>query len=351
MEKKEAMKILKDFYDKSALFSVRTALDTVIPELKENKEDEDERIKNEIIAFVEQAIHRGGGTSIPQEQEDRWIAWLEAQDKKDNNEDAYILQRFSFYLYKDEPNVLYLSNVFVNEEYRNKGIGTEILKIADKVSTYLKCNSIRLKTENGSNAESLYRKNGYKTLKEEGNQIWLEKQAKVEESMREIEEKSKLFTEAHKGETSEEILAQMKGEQKPTAWSEEDEAKLKSILFHIEDVENKDVINWFKSIKDRVQPQNFIVTNKELAQAKKNAYNDALDKIEYHSGEPTFDDGWSAAIWYLKKRNTIPQSQWKPSDEQMAIFWDVICTLNHDGYKWINDMKSLYQDLKKLKEE
>ena len=42
--------------------------------------------------------------------------------------------------------------------------------------------------------------------------------------------------------------------QKPT-WSEEDEAKLKSILFHIEDVENKDVINWFKSLKDRVQPQ------------------------------------------------------------------------------------------------
>lgn len=38
-------------------------------------------------------------------------------------------------------------------------------------------------------------------------------------------------------------------------WSEEDEAKLKSILFHIEDVENKDVIDWLKSIKDRVHPK------------------------------------------------------------------------------------------------
>lgn len=41
--------------------------------------------------------------------------------------------------------------------------------------------------------------------------------------------------------------------------------------------------------------------------------------------------------------------QWKPSDEQMTTFWDAICTLNQDGYKWINDMKSLYQDLQKLK--
>lgn len=44
---------------------------------------------------------------------------------------------------------------------------------------------------------------------------WLEKQSKaskVEAAMREIEKKSKLFTEAHKGETSEEILALMKGE-------------------------------------------------------------------------------------------------------------------------------------------
>ena len=41
---------------------------------------EDERIRNEIIAFVEQAIHRGGGTPIPQNQEDRWIAWLEKQE-------------------------------------------------------------------------------------------------------------------------------------------------------------------------------------------------------------------------------------------------------------------------------
>jgi hypothetical protein len=40
----------------------------------------------------------------------------------------------------------------------------------------------------------------------------------------------------------------------------------------------------------------------ELSIAKKDAYNDALDKIEYISESPTFDDGWSAAINYIKKK-------------------------------------------------
>ena len=46
---------------------------------QEEKFKDDVRTKNEIIAFVEQSIHRGGGTPIPQEQEDKWIAWLEKQ--------------------------------------------------------------------------------------------------------------------------------------------------------------------------------------------------------------------------------------------------------------------------------
>ena len=45
-------------------------------------QEDDERIRNEIIAFVEQSIHRGGGTPIPQEQEDKWITWLENKCKQ-----------------------------------------------------------------------------------------------------------------------------------------------------------------------------------------------------------------------------------------------------------------------------
>ena len=75
---------------------------------------------------------------------------------------------------------------------------------------------------------------------------WLEKQADKDKLIKELGE--------YKVKYTQEVLSQQlenKCEQKPTEWSEEDDAKLKSILFHIEDVENKNVIEWLKSIKDR----------------------------------------------------------------------------------------------------
>jgi len=72
MEKKEAMKILKDFHDKSALFSVRTALDTIIPELKDS---EDEKIRKHIVTFIMEAEKMG---DAPEECA-KWLAWLEKQ--------------------------------------------------------------------------------------------------------------------------------------------------------------------------------------------------------------------------------------------------------------------------------
>lgn len=45
--------------------------------IQEEKFKDYERVRSEIIAFVEQSIHRGGGTPISQEQENKWIAWLE----------------------------------------------------------------------------------------------------------------------------------------------------------------------------------------------------------------------------------------------------------------------------------
>jgi len=73
MEKKEVMKILKDFYDKSALFSVRTALDTVIPELAE---PEDERTRKAIINVF--ASHKEYENFFGVSVEDI-LAWLEKQ--------------------------------------------------------------------------------------------------------------------------------------------------------------------------------------------------------------------------------------------------------------------------------
>ena len=161
--------------DQEIALHAREKLANVFPELKES---EDDKTRKEILNVFKQLDE---GTTICGRNYDyaKWIAWLEKQGELNNN-DTDILNRFSFYSYKDEPNILYLSELYVNKEQRNKGIGTKILKIADEVAANMKCNSIRLKTEIGSNAERLYRKNGYNSLKMEGNHIWLEKQGERE---------------------------------------------------------------------------------------------------------------------------------------------------------------------------
>ena len=74
MTREEAIKILRDIHDKS-LFSVRNALETLIPELAEN---EDERIRKAIIcgmnALKGQKMETFAGIPI-----NDCLAWLEKQ--------------------------------------------------------------------------------------------------------------------------------------------------------------------------------------------------------------------------------------------------------------------------------
>lgn len=83
MTKETAMKILKELHDKS-LFAERTALETIIPELKKS---EDERIKR----FLIQMAQNGHGGS--KEWWDKCVAWLEKQKDdytKKDIDDAYL---------------------------------------------------------------------------------------------------------------------------------------------------------------------------------------------------------------------------------------------------------------------
>lgn len=97
--------------------------------------------------------------------------------------------------------------------------------------------------------------------------------------------------------------------------------------------------------------EKFDITDEELAQAKKDAYNDALDKIEYHSGEPTFDDGWSAAIDYIRKKFIRPQNKWKPSDGQIEALERMLNFANFDEVNNRDIVRNLLSQLKKLREE
>ena len=86
-----------------------------------------------------------------------------------------IQTRFAFYTYKDDPSVLYLSNVFVEEASRNHGFGTRILMAAEKVAEVIGATTISLKVKQDSPANAWYRKNGYGYVTFEDGYDWLEK--------------------------------------------------------------------------------------------------------------------------------------------------------------------------------
>jgi hypothetical protein len=193
---------------------------------------------------------------------------------------------------------------------------------------------------------------------------WIEKQGKqktVDEIAKEVcknKESAMVFLKStgimnEKGELADEYKIEQ--DEQNSTWSEEDEDYFDAIIAKLEITQEDALLTdnqmeFLKSIKDRVQFQNSIVTDEELAQAKKEAYNDALDKIEYHSDEPTFDDGWSAAIGYIRKKAINPQPHWKPSEKQMQALSDAGNSFRpfEEGHKvlW-----SLYNDLKKLREK
>ena len=76
MDKVEAIKILKDFHDESAIFSVRTALETLHPELKKS---EDERISKKIKNVLNWYRKSFSEKSLRNEEYDEMFAWLEKQ--------------------------------------------------------------------------------------------------------------------------------------------------------------------------------------------------------------------------------------------------------------------------------
>lgn len=142
-----------------------------------------------------------------------------------------------------------------------------------------------------------------------------------------------------------EMLAwlEKQGEQK-SAWSENDERLFISALWHVKNScgnggKNSgefEVYNWLKSLKERVQPQQeWTMQDEEELQIAL----DTLVKAGQHS----------SAKW-LKNVCLVPQSHWKPSDEQMKHL-KTISVGWHPDSKDCQVLNSLYNDLKKLKEE
>ena len=133
-----------------------------------------------------------------------------------------------------------------------------------------------------------------------------------------------------------------------SAWSEEDEKNLQGIIDEIQanksDAPSYDInvydryLNWLKSIKDKVQPQQDWSKEDEKMLNKLIGVLDGTNKEDYHEGWEDIFLPWLKAI---KQR-----VGWKPSEEQMKALALALCDVHGMSYK--KHLFSLNQQLKQL---
>ena len=229
MTREEAIEVYNGLINEK----IKEAFEFFAPELRES---EDERIRKELIFFLKEEIPQ---CSIKEHADKlkEFVAYLERKKEQtpygqreecldcqmnyagackgscsmkrneqkpaewsEDYREEDIQTRFAFYTYKDDPSVLYLSNVFVEETSRNHGFGTRILKAAEKVAEAIGAVTICLKVKQYSPANTWYRKRGYGFVTFEDGYDWLEKNLEYLKPAKSAE------------------------------WSEEDEAMLDSVI-------------------------------------------------------------------------------------------------------------------------
>ena len=81
-----------------------------------------------------------------------------------NNTDKSI--RFALYYYNDEPSILYFSNLYIDEKYRNRWIGQKILDYAFKYAKKHRYKDIILNAVKDSWVQKWYERNGFEYLED-----------------------------------------------------------------------------------------------------------------------------------------------------------------------------------------
>ena len=87
--------------------------------------------------------------------------------------------KFSLYNYDDDDTTIYLSNVYVTQSERGKGLGNNILVIVEKEAKAKGFNNICLKVLDVSWVHKWYSEHGYKDMcrdEESEDYIWMTKQ-------------------------------------------------------------------------------------------------------------------------------------------------------------------------------
>lgn len=137
-------------------------------------------------------------------------------------------------------------------------------------------------------------------------------------------------------------------------WSEEDEVKINRIVACLENlnVADNDIllkdVDWLKSLKDRVQPK------EKWSEEDEEALEVAIIALEdMYSEDSPLDCYAGHHIPFDKAANQLKslrsQSQWKPSDEQIMVLRWVLNHIPYDSHK--EEISGLLEQLKKLIEE
>ena len=146
-----------------------------------------------------------------------------------------------------------------------------------------------------------------------------------------------------------ELLALASGEIKKSAWSEEDEENSKNIIYilsqlkgnaiYSEDKIAENCIDWFKSLKERVQPQPKQEWSEEDESRMENLCYYLKEYGNQYYGALTLE----GTINWLKSLR--PRSYWKPSERQKeALLWCVV----HLGGADKQTLGELLEELNKL---
>lgn len=110
----------------------------------------------------------GNYVDIQMYNEDFGVVWkINAIDKS---------FRFALYMYDDDENTMYLSNIFVKRSERNQGLGDSILMSADELARRVNAKQIILTVKDDSFMHNWYKRRGYEDLEdnyERRGYVWM----------------------------------------------------------------------------------------------------------------------------------------------------------------------------------
>lgn len=83
--------------------------------------------------------------------------------------------RIGFLSWRSQPDCLYLHTLQLIQQYRGQGIGTQLIGFVEDIARNKAKNKIQLRAIYGNPAQSLYRRNGFKIIEDQGWCFLMEK--------------------------------------------------------------------------------------------------------------------------------------------------------------------------------